>query len=71
MESLREHWEWSGGYAIIWIVVTVALFAGAHLLFNYLSLDFPSRVLAFVMLSTLILVNPIWRAIGTLAARLE
>jgi hypothetical protein len=68
---LREHWEWGGRYAIFWIVFTILIFGGAHLLFDYLGTDERARVLAFIFLSTLILVNAIWRAAGAVAARLD
>lgn len=71
MTILREHWEWGGSYAFLWIVVTIAIFIGAHFLFDYLNVDDRTRVLAFILLSTLILINAIWRAAGALAARLE
>jgi hypothetical protein len=71
MRILREHWEWAGRYAILWIIFTIFIFGGAHLLFDYLGTDERARVLAFIFLGTLILVNAIWRAAGALAARLE
>lgn len=71
MRILREHWEWAGRYAIFWIIFTILIFGGAHLLFDYLGTDEQARVLAFIFLGTLVLVNAIWRAAGALAARLE
>ena len=68
---LREHWEWAGRYAIFWVVFTIFIFGGAHLLFDYLGTDDRARVLAFIFLATLVLVNAVWRAAGALAARLE
>ena len=68
---LREHWEWAGRYAIFWVVFTIVIFGGAHLLFDYLGTDDQTRVLAFIFLATLVLVNAVWRAAGALAARLE
>ena len=68
---LREHWLWGGNYAILWIVVTIAIFAGAYFLFDYLNVDVQTRILSFILLSTLVLLNAIWRAAGALAARLE
>jgi hypothetical protein len=35
MRVLREHWEWGGRYAMFWIVFTIVIFGGAHLLFDY------------------------------------
>jgi hypothetical protein len=71
MRVLREHWEWGGRYAMFWIIFTIVIFGGAHLLFDYLGTDERVRVLAFIFLSTLVLVNAIWRAAGALAARLD
>lgn len=71
MRILREHWQWAGGYAIFWIIFTIFIFGGAHLLFDYLGADDRARVPAFIFLATLVLVNAIWRAAGALAARLE
>jgi hypothetical protein len=68
---LREHWEWAGRYAIFWAVFTILIFGGAHLLFDYLGTDDRARVLAFIFLATLVLVNAVWRAAGALAARLD
>ena len=39
-------------------------------MFDYVDADDRIRVPAFVLLSTLIIVNAIWRAVGALAARL-
>jgi hypothetical protein len=30
LDTFREHWEWSGSYAITWIVITVALLGGVR-----------------------------------------
>ena len=68
---LRDHWQWGGRYAIIWIILTILIFGGAYLLFDYLGADERAQVLAFIFLGTLVLVNAIWRAAGALAARLE
>lgn len=71
MRILREHWEWAGRYAIFWVIFTILIFGGAHLLFDYFGTDERARVLAFIFLGTLVVVNAIWRAAGALAARLE
>jgi hypothetical protein len=71
LRMLREHWEWGGRHAIFWIILTILIFGGAHLLFDFLGTDERARVLAFIFLGTLVLVNAIWRAAGALAARLE
>ena len=70
IQIFRERWEWGGNYAVLWIIVTIVIFGGAHAMFDYVDADDRIRVPAFVLLSTLIIVNAIWRAVGALAARL-
>ncbi|MGE5771570.1 MAG: hypothetical protein ACM3Z4_05925, partial [Hyphomicrobiales bacterium] len=36
---VRAHWEWAGGYAKFWIIVTVLLFGGVFLAFDYFGAD--------------------------------
>ena len=71
LRALKEHWEWGGGYAIIWVFFTILLFGGAHFLFDYIGADDGVRVPAFILLATLVLVNAVWRAAGALAARID
>jgi len=68
---LKEHWEWGGGWAMIWIIFTLLIFGGAHFLFDTMGFDDRIRIPAYIMLATLVLVNAIWRAAGALAARIE
>jgi hypothetical protein len=68
---LRAHWEWAGGYAKFWIIVTVLLFGGMFLAFDYFGADDSVRIHSIVLLATIILVNAIWRAVGALAAHLD
>ena len=35
-QIVRAHWEWAGGYAMIWIVATVLIFGGIFLMLEYL-----------------------------------
>ena len=70
IQIFREHWKWGGNYAVLWIVVTIVIFGGARMMFDYVDADDRTRVPAFVLLSTLIIVNAIWRAAGALAGRL-
>ena len=68
---VRAHWEWASGYAKFWIIVTVLLFGGAFLAFDYFGADDSVRIQSVVLLATIILVNAIWRAVGALAARID
>ena len=36
LRALKEHWEWGGGYAIIWALFTILLFGGAYFLLDYI-----------------------------------
>ena len=68
---MRAHWEWAGGYAKFWIIVTVLLFGGVFLAFDYFGADDSVRIQSVVLLATIILVTTIWRAVGALAARID
>jgi hypothetical protein len=68
---IRAHWEWAGRYAIIWIIVTILVFGGIFLMFDFLGADDSVRTPSFVLLATITIINTIWRAAGALAARIE
>jgi hypothetical protein len=68
---IRAHWEWAGRYAIIWIIVTVLVFGGMFLMFDFLGADDSVRTPSLVLLATITIINAIWRAAGALAARIE
>jgi hypothetical protein len=68
---VRAHWEWAGGYAMLWTIVTVVIFGGVFLMLDYLGADDSVRTQSLVLLATITLVNAIWRAVGALAARIE
>jgi hypothetical protein len=68
---IRAHWEWAGRYAMVWIIVTVLIFGGTFLMFDFLGADDGVRTPSLVMLATITIVNAIWRAAGVLAARIE
>jgi predicted metal-binding membrane protein len=67
---IRAHWEWAGGYAMFWIVVTLLIFGGVYAVLDYLAADENVRTQSFVVLAAITLLNAIWRAIGALAARI-
>jgi hypothetical protein len=71
LRIVRAHWEWAGGYALFWIVVTLLIFAGLYGVLDYLGADEAVRTQALIVLATISLVNAIWRATGALAARIE
>ena len=68
---MRAHWEWASGYALFWIVVTVLIFSGVFVAFDYFGADENLRTQSLVMLATITMVNAIWRAVGALAARIK
>jgi hypothetical protein len=68
---IRAHWDWAGGYAMFWIIITVLLFGGVFLAFDYFGADENVRIQSTVLLATIILVNAIWRAVEALAARID
>jgi hypothetical protein len=71
LRIVRAHWEWAGGYALFWIVVTFLIFGAVYGVLDYLGADEDVRTQALIILATITLVNAIWRATGALAARIE
>jgi hypothetical protein len=71
LRIVRAHWEWAGGYALFWIVVTLLIFGAVYGVLDYLGADEGMRTQALIILATITLVNAIWRATGALAARIE
>lgn len=69
--SLRAHWEWSGRYAMLWIVVTVIIFGGIFAMLDILGAGERVQVPSLILLLAITTVNAIWRAAGVLAARIE
>jgi hypothetical protein len=70
-QIMREHWEWGSSFALIWIIATILIFGAFYALFDVLNVDDRVRIPALVLLSTVTIVNAIWRAVGALVARLE
>jgi hypothetical protein len=68
---LRAHWEWSGRYALFWIIVTVMIFSGIFLLLDFVGANDSVRTPSLILLTAITVVNAIWRAAGVLAARIE
>jgi hypothetical protein len=68
---VRAHWEWAGGYAMFWIIVTVLIFGGVFIMLDYFGAEESVRTQSLVLLGTVTVVNAIWRAVGALAARIE
>jgi hypothetical protein len=71
LRIMRAHWEWAGRYAMIWIIVTILIFGGITLMFDFFGADDNVRTPSLVLLATITIVNAIWRAAGMLAARIE
>jgi hypothetical protein len=66
---VRSHWEWAGGYALFWIVITVLIFSGIFVALDYFGADDSVQIESLVLPGTITLVNAIWRAAGALGAR--
>jgi hypothetical protein len=64
MRILREHWEWSGNYALLWIIGTIVIFGGIFVLLDFFEAEDRVRLPSLIMLATLTVVNAIWRAAG-------
>jgi len=39
LRLVRAHWEWAGGYALFWIVVTFLIFGAVYGVLDYLGAD--------------------------------
>jgi hypothetical protein len=70
-EIMRSNWEWSGRYALFWIIVTLFIFGAVFAVLDYGDATESVRIQSFVLLATITLLNAIWRAVGVLAARIE
>ena len=62
LRVVRAHWEWAGGYAMLWIVVTLLVFGGVYAVLDYLGADENVRTQSLVVLAAITVVNAIWRA---------
>jgi hypothetical protein len=71
MRVLREHWEWSGNYALLWIIATIVIFGGIFFLFDFFEAEDRVRLPSLILLATLTVVNAIWRAAGVITSRIE
>ena len=71
LRVVRAHWEWAGGYAMLWIVVTLLIFGGVYAVLDYLGADENVRTQSLVVLAAITVVNAIWRAVSASAARSE
>jgi hypothetical protein len=71
LRILRKHWEWSGRYAMLWIIVTIIIFGGAFVMLDIVGVAERVQTPSFILLLAITTVNAIWRAAGVLAARIE
>jgi len=71
LQILRKHWEWSGRYAMLWIIVTIIIFGGAFVILDIVGVAERVRIPSFILLLAITTVNAIWRAAGVLATRIE
>jgi hypothetical protein len=70
-DVLRRHKRWADGYALIWFLLTMAVFGAAWFLLEESGVAPVERIPAFVLLSTVMLGICVWQAAGALAARIE
>lgn len=68
---LREHFRWASRFALLWIIFTVLLFAGAGWLFDELGAPEGLRAPAAVLVATIIIVHAIWISAGVAVSRLH
>jgi hypothetical protein len=54
---MRAHWEWAGRHAMFWIFVTLIIFGGFFLLFDYVGADDSVRTQCLVLLGTITVVK--------------
>jgi hypothetical protein len=65
------HWKWAGHHPMLWLLVSLMAFGGLWLIFDFMRIPDSTRLPAQVLLSTLLVINAIWRATGALAAPME
>jgi hypothetical protein len=68
---VRAHWEWSGHYAMLWIIVTIIIFGGLFAMLDIVGAGEHVQLPSLILLLAITTVNAIWRAAGVLAARIE
>ena len=71
LEAVRVHAMWARRHAIIWVLFSLALFAGAFFLLEDSRVSESSRASMLVILATLLIVNTVWQAAGAIVARIE
>ena len=69
--AIREHWQWAGRHAMVWIIGTILIFGGVLAMLEFAGADQALRVESLVLLAAVTVVNVVWRAAGALAARFE
>lgn len=70
-QVLRRHKRWADAYAMIWFVLSMAVFGAVWFLLEQGGVAAIDRIPAFILLSTVMLGICIWQAAGALAARIE
>lgn len=68
---LRPHLEWARRHAVFWLFLSLSVFAAAFWLLGLVEVPDGDRTAALVVLSTLILLNALWQAVGLTLARCE
>ena len=59
------------GLAILWFIITLDVFAAAYILCEFGVVASDARMLLFIMLATILIINAVWQAAGLALARLE
>ena len=67
----KARWDWPLWHLLIWLVLTMLILGVAFLVMDFLEVDDRVRLLALVLLATLIVVSFVWRAVGALARLIE
>ncbi len=70
-DSLRVHKRWADGLGLIWVIITIGVFTGAHILLEQTAAEPLDRMSVYILLSTVVIVICVWQAVGLALARLE
>jgi hypothetical protein len=70
--AIREHWQWAGRYAMVWIIGTILIFGGVLAMLEFAGADQALRVESLVLLTAVtaqpLLAQAVWK--GALCAPL-
>jgi hypothetical protein len=69
--NTREHLTWAYRFALLWLVLSLAVFGGGYAASELEEMSDATRTLMFVMLGTIIVTSAVWQAVAFALARLE